>query len=219
MPRQRKELKIEGVNLWYLVGLIASDGCLCKDGRHIDITSKDQDFLQEIKERLGLISRVCIKNKNMNKQAYRIQIANKGFYNFLLSIGLMQNKSLIIGEIRVPDKFFIDFLRGVIDGDGCIRRWIHPSNNGEQWSLRIYSGSGAFIKWLKNTIGAFLKIKGKLYRETDTKRILKYGKMAAREIAQKCYYKGCFGLSRKIKLAEECSGSYRGWNKSKTVYN
>jgi len=219
MPRQRKELKIEGVNLWYLVGLIASDGCLCKDGRHIDITSKDQDFLQEIKERLGLISRVCIKNKNMNKQAYRIQIANKGFYNFLLSIGLMQNKSLIIGEIRVPDKFFIDFLRGVIDGDGCIRRWIHPSNNGEQWSLRIYSGSKDFIGWLKNTTEYLLKIKGKLYKQSDTQWVLKYGKMAAREIADKCYYRNCLGLDRKIKLAQECCLSYMGWQQSKTVCN
>ena len=201
-----------------MVGLITSDGCLSKDGRHIDITSKEREFLQAIKERLGLSSQVCIKNKDTHKQAYRIQIANKGFYEFLLSVGLLQNKSLILGALNVPSPFFIDFLRGLIDGDGCIRRWIHPSNNKEQWSLRIYSGSEEFIKWLKNTAEFLLKIKGKIYKESDSQWILKYGKMVAREIAQRCYYKGCLGLERKIKLAKECFGSYRGWGKSKTVH-
>lgn len=219
MPNKRKELKIEGRNLWYLVGLITSDGCLCKDGRHIDVTSKDCSFLQAIRERLKLNSQVCTKNKNMKNKAYRIQIANKNFYDFLLSIGLTQNKSLTLGAIKVPGQYFGDFLRGLIDGDGCIRKWTHPSNHNEQWSLRIYSGSERFIKWLNGLTESLLKIKGKTHRQSDSQWVLKYGKMAAREIARKCYYKSCLGLERKIQLANECSGSYVGWNKSKTVLN
>jgi intein/homing endonuclease len=219
MPNKRKELKIEGQNLWYLVGLITSDGCLCKDGRHIDITFKDQDFLQGIKESPGLVNRVCEKNKGTSKRAYRIQIANKNFYDFLLSIGLMKNKSLILGKLKIPDKYFIDFIRGLIDGDGCIRRWRHPSNQREQWSLRIYSGSERFITWLNNTAESLLKIKGKIYKQSDSQWVLKYGKMAARKIAEKCYYKNCLGLYRKIKLAQECFSSYIGWKQSRTVFN
>ncbi len=219
MPQKRKELKIEGPNLWYLVGLITSDGCLCKDGRHIDITSKDRDFLKLIRERLGLTSQVCVKNKGMDKQAYRIQIASINFYNFLLSIGLMQHKSLILNALKIPNQYFVDFLRGLIDGDGCIRKWIHPSNDREQWSLRIYSGSEQFIRWLKDTAESLLKIKGKIHRQSDTQWILKYGKMAAKEISGKCYYNNCLGLERKIKLSQQCVTSYKGWNKSKTVLN
>lgn len=219
MPAHRKELNIKGPNLWYLVGLIASDGCLCKDGRHIDITAKEKDFLQRIKKNLGLVNKVCAKNKGTSKQAYRIQIANKGFYEFLLSIGLTQNKSLTIGELKVPNEYFIDFVRGEIDGDGCIRKWKHPSNQGEQWSLRICSGSEKFIRWLEATSEILLRIKGKIHKQSDTQWILKYGKMAARKIAEKCYYKNCLGLERKIKLAQECSRSYSGWDRSKTVFN
>ncbi len=219
MPAHRKELHIRGPSLWYLVGLITSDGCLCKDGRHTDITSKDHDFLQTIKERLKLRSQVCLKNRNTSGQAYRIQIANKGFYDFLLSIGLMPKKSLILKDIKVPNQFFNDFLRGLIDGDGCIRRWIHPSNYGEQWSIRIYSGSPKFIMWVKNIIESLLKIRGKLYKQSKSQWILKYGKMAAIEIAKKCYYKNCLSMKRKRNLAQECLGSYRGWNKSETVFN
>lgn len=220
MPAKRKELKIEGPNLWYLVGLITSDGCLSSDGRHIDITAKEKSFLQLIRDSLGLESQVCIKNKNIsNKQAYRIQIANKGFYGFLLSIGLMQNKSLILKQVKVPNQYFVDFLRGLIDGDGCIRKWTHPSNKREQWSLRVYSGSGDFMKWLKESTELLLKVQGKIYREVDALWILKFGKMAAREIVRRCYYKDCLGLERKIKLANECLDSYKGWSQSKTVLN
>ena len=91
-----------------------------------------------------------------------------------------------------------------------MRRWIHPSNNGEQWSLRISSGSDTFIKWLKIVIEDLLRVKGKLYREMNGHWRLKYGKMAAIEIIKRCYYDGCLGLQRKIALAKNCLNSSRG---------
>jgi hypothetical protein len=142
-------------------------------------------------------------------------MANRNFYNFLLSIGLMPNKSLKSGAVNVPDEYFADFFRGLIDGDGCIRKWTHPGNKKEQWSLRIYSGSGSFIKWLHRRVDPLLKITGRVYRKT--RWILKYGKMAARVIAQKCYYKNALALDRKRNLASVCVDSYRGWARSKTV--
>jgi len=217
MPQKRKDLKIEGQNLWYLVGLITSDGSLSKDGRHIDVTSKDREFLETLVEKLKMSNKVCIKNRGTNKEAYHIQVSNKNFYDFLLSLGLTPNKSLTLGALNVPDKFFVDFLRGLIDGDGCIRTWIHPSNKKEQWSLRIYSGSSVFISWLKNVIVSLLKAKGRIYREKSNIWTLKYGKMAARQIVKECYYDGCFGLQRKIMLAKNCINSYRGWSKSCTL--
>lgn len=219
MSAHRKELNIQGSDLWYLVGLITSDGCLCKDGRHVDITAKDRGFLETVKNRVGLVSRVCVKNKNTYKQAHRIQISNKNFYEFLLSIGLMPNKSLMVGRVNVTQDYFADFLRGLIDGDGCIRSWKHPTNGREQWSLRIYSGSRQFIAWLKDNIESLLKAQGKAYRAKTNLWTLKYGKMAAREIIRQCYYQNCLGLTRKIKLAQECLDSYKGWSKSKTILN
>jgi hypothetical protein len=69
MPRRRKDLNIKGTNLWYLVGLITSDGNLSPDGRHIDITSSDYDFLLEIKKRIGIENKkggfiILIKENN-----------------------------------------------------------------------------------------------------------------------------------------------------------
>jgi hypothetical protein len=218
MPQKRKDLKIEGANLWYLVGLITTDGCLCPDGRHIDITSKDFQFLQTIKGATGLKNKIGIKYNSKNQRCFHIQVGNKNLYGFLLSIGLSQNKSLTLGALEIPNQYFIDFLRGVIDGDGCIRSWIHPTNKREQWSLRIYSGSEEFVNWLSDTIAWLLEVFGKIHKSGNNLWVLKYGKMAAREITKQCYYKSCFGLERKIKLAQQCFNSYKGWDKSTTVY-
>lgn len=222
MSQKRKDLQIEGPNLWYLVGLITSDGNLSKDGRHVDVTSKDGGFLEALVEKLKIPSKVCIKNKGTNNEAHRIQIANKNFYDFLMSIGLMPNKSLIINKVDMPDKFFIDFLRGLIDGDGSIRSWTHPTNLHEQWSLRIYSGSKKFITWLRYKIETYLRCKGRIHPEfkptwKNPVYTLKYGKMAAKVILQNCYYKGAFGMSRKTDLANRCLKVSSGWCQSKTL--
>lgn len=219
MPRERKTLVLSGPNLWYLVGLITSDGCLSRDGRHVDITSKDPEFLEELKQVLRLTNKVGVKYGRNHKKAFRLQIGNKNLYELLLSIGLSQKKSLTIGALKIPDEFFVDFLRGLIDGDGSIRRWFHPVNFLEQWSLRIYSGSKKFLEWLEGRISNSLRSLGRIYvhNNQQTVFVLKFGKMAAREILKNCYYDKAFCLSRKNKLAHQCVDSFVGWGQSKTV--
>lgn len=198
--------------------MIVSDGSLSKDGRHIDITSKDPKFLKELVERARLPNKVAEKTGGFGKKGHRVQISNKNFYDFLLSVGLTPNKSLTIKGLKIQERYFVDFLRGLIDGDGYMRVWTHPSNKKEQWSLRICSGSRLFIDWIKDRIEFLLCAKGKVYKKVDTVFVLKYGKMAAREILNRCYYDGSFGLQRKVLLAQSCAASYRGWSKSKTVF-
>ncbi len=217
MPNKRKELKIEGANLWYLVGLITTDGCLSSDCRHIDITSKDHLFLKQIKNTIDINNKITVKYNSKKQESFHIQIANKNFYDFLLSIGLTPKKSLTLGEIKVPGQYFVDFLRGLIDGDGCIRRWLHSSNNKEQWSLRIYSGSETFINWLQNTAMANLKVNGRVHKNGKNLWVLKFGKMSARIILDRCYYENALALERKEQLAKICVNSYKGWKVSKTL--
>jgi intein/homing endonuclease len=217
MPAKRKDLKIEGSNLWYLVGLITSDGCLSSDGRHIDITSKDYEFLREIKDSLRISNKIGIKYNSIKQKSFHIQIANRNFYDFLLSIGLTPNKSLTLEQVKIPEIYFYDFLRGLIDGDGGMQRWIHHTNRREQWNLRVASGSRKFLAWLKDEIEQATGVKGRLYFEAKNLFRLKYGKMAAKIIAQKCYYEGTISLERKKNLARACISSYRGWGMSKTV--
>jgi len=220
MPRAYKELHLTGSALWYVVGLITTDGCLSNDHRHIDIISKDYQLLETIKSAAALTNKISDKYNGRGQMSYRIGMANRKFYDFLLAIGLMPRKSRILGPVDVPRGYFTDFLRGVIDGDGCIRTWIHPTNYGCQWSLRVYSGSERFLRWLRDMITQQLHVTGSMHIndfKVNPCWILKYGKMAAREICQQCYYPRCIGLNRKIALARKCVNARSGWGKSKTV--
>ena len=222
MAYTKNFLEIDSHILWYLVGLITADGSLSKDGRHIDITLGDRQMLVEIIKRCGFRNKVSLKRGGTGTTTHRVQISNVGFYKFLISVGLTPNKSLSLEKLAVPREYFREFLRGVIDGDGSIRRWIHPSNRNEQWSLRIYSGAKDFIEWLRTEIEDSIGAKGRVHLNSGKGNpsrvyVLKFGKMAAREILQRCYQKNSFSLERKSRAASECFSSSTGWSRSKTI--
>ena len=154
---------------------------------------------------------------------YDFFIKRKALYEQLIALGLTPRKSLTLGSLEIPDHGFRDFLRGVIDGDGNIRRWIHPTNGREQWAVRIYGASESFICWLQATVERLWHVKGFVYHQEPknerchTLYTLKYGKLAARVILTKCYTQGSLALERKRVLAAACVAGSVGWSKSKTV--
>lgn len=206
-------------DLWYTVGLIATDGNLSKDGRHVNITSKDKSLLEDLKKILFLKLKLTRKARSAekSKKYFVLQIGDVKFYKFLLSIGLTQKKSLILGKIKFPEVYFRDFLRGVIDGDGNISMWEHKSNGNIQWSLRVFSASTIFINWLKDKIEKEFKVKGRLYKtqkaEYNPLYTIKFGKLAAKVILQNCYYKNCEALNRKHIKALACLKTENGLSK------
>ena len=211
---------------WYLVGLVATDGCLINNGRRVTITAKDRRYLMQLRKMLGLKTKIARKRGGFGDTiGHDLNIGRKIFYNRLLEIGLTPRKSLTLGSLRVPPEEFQDFLRGVIDGDGSIRSWMHPTNGREQWSLRIVSASKPFVRWISDTIGFLWNVTGKIHKEParserhHPKYILKYGKLAAKVILGECYSPGGFALERKRKIAIRCISGSVGWSRSKTVVN
>ncbi len=198
-------------NLWYIIGLIATDGNLSKDGRHIEITSKNKNHLISVKRALGINIKISKKSRGGSKEKIypRLQIGDVKFYKFLLDIGLMPRKSLTLGALKINRDYFPDFLRGIIDGDGCISTWIHRTNLNRQWSLRISSAAPLFINWLKKEIEKYFSVKGKLYKYKykDKKNniyILKFGKLPAKIILERIYNENAICLSRKNKKCIAC---------------
>ncbi len=210
-------------DIWYTIGYITADGNLSCDGRHINITSKDVSHLNKIKQALKLKNKITMKGRGGNAEKIygALQFGDVKFYRFLQNIGLKINKSRVLERIFIPNLYFKDFLRGLIDGDGNIHFWNHPQNGCEQWTLRIYSGSPIFAKWLLDEISTYFFVRGSLIIGQRNRKsiiyILKLGKMAARQVLGKCYYEGSLSLDRKYKLANKCVQSYFGWSHSQTV--
>ena len=148
-------------NLAYAIGLITTDGCLSKDGRHIDFTSKDEDLVEVFKSCLGLTNKTGRKTRGGSKEKkyFRVQFGDIQFYKFLLQIGLTPAKSKTLGILKIEKEYFPDFLRGCIDGDGSIQIARHPESQHVQLRIRLVSASLPFLNWFHGEILRNFKIK------------------------------------------------------------
>lgn len=199
-PKPEGKVKIKwSPNFAYAIGLLVSDGCLSSSGRHIIFTSSDRDQLENYLRALDIrvhIGRVV----NKGKRALRVQFGDILFYKFLESIGLMPNKSKVIGKIAVPDEYFFDFLRGSFDGDGCTysywdRRW----RSSYMFYTTFVSASRPHIDWLQSTVHRLQGLRGHITGNgTRTLHQLKYAKGESLVLLRKLYRrKKCIYLRRK----------------------
>lgn len=193
--------------LAYAIGLIATDGCLSLDKRHIDLTSKDIQLLKTFKKCLGLKNKIGLKNGGKSdKKYYRVQFGNVKFYQWLAKIGLAPHKTKTIEDLDIPDKFFFDFLRGCFDGDGsCYGYWDKRWASSYMFYTQFVSASKKHIFWLKSRIGKLSKIEGSLSQIGKTPIYqLKYAKRESRVLIAKMYHKQSLPyLKRKYKKLEK----------------
>lgn len=190
-PKPRGQVKIEwSRDFAYSVGLITADGCLSSDGRHLNFTSKDKDLVELFKKCLNLTTKIGIKRSGNGSMAFYTQFGDVLFYRYLVSIGLTPAKSKTISKIKVPDRYFVDFLRGYFDGDGSSYTYFDPVFKK---SLRFYisftSASPKYIDWFRGKTTRLLGVRGYLsFNKNNAYVQLKYAKKEAVLITQAMYY-------------------------------
>ena len=189
--------------LAYVIGLITTDGNLSKDLRHIEFTSKDLDQVETFASLLKLKNKISVKSS-----CYRIQFGNVKLYQLLLEIGLMPNKTKILGPLKIPDLYFADFLRGYLDGDGyTYSYWDKRWKNSYMLYTGFVSASENHIKWLQEQIKRLYKISGVLRFEGKSTFSLKFAKVESLVILSKMYYEsGLPCLKRKYSKIERSLG-------------
>ena len=189
-------------NLAYCVGLLASDGNLSKDGRHIIFVSKDKDLVRIFKAFLCLKNKISVKNSGYSRYGkyYYLQFGDVKLYHWLNEIGMKPNKSKSIGTLSIPNRYFFHFLRGLLDGDGCITSFRHPESKQLQVRVKFCSASRTFLDWLKSRIYKLSSIEGKielLPRVFD----LVYYKLDSIRLLRKIYAESSASLERKRQRA------------------
>ena len=128
---------IDSMNKAYWVGFIYADGWVrtCKkNDEHsqyelgIELKSSDEGHLEKFNKELGGVHRIThssftgtIYRNNVlsHTESSILRIYSKNIVDDLIAINVLPNKT-DRNEYPVIDKYFIDFLRGYIDGDGCI---------------------------------------------------------------------------------------------------
>lgn len=107
--------------VFYILGLIWSDGNLNKDLNKISLTLKDLDLIQTLYPHFSDINKRKIYSYNKNGfESHTIINTNKDFIKKLMEYGLIPCKSYDITFPNIPQSFFYSFIRGVFDGDGSV---------------------------------------------------------------------------------------------------
>lgn len=177
--------------LAYCVGLIATDGCLYKDGRHISFTSADIQLVKLFKSLMGLSNKIGYKaSGSSNSKCPHVQFGNVKFYRWLITLGLTPKKSLTLGPLNIPSKLLADFVRGCFDGDGSIysymdRRWV----KSHMFYTSFASGSRIFTDWFQNQLNKNFGIKGHVSKNKGKNFYqLKFAKSESIVLISKMYY-------------------------------
>lgn len=178
-------------NFAYAIGLIATDGCLSKDGRHVVFVSKDLEQIENYQRTLGISCSIGRKSRGgeSERKYFVLQFGDVLFYKFLLSVGLTPAKSKIIGELEIPDEYFFDFLRGHLDGDGTFYSYWDPRWHSSFMFYTVFlSASKKHIDWISSKLYQFLEIKGHIVNNNDLIYSLKFAKNESLKLLPKLYY-------------------------------
>lgn len=199
-------------DLAYVIGLIATDGNLSRDGRHLSVSSQDIELLQTVRRCLAL--RASITPCDVRGPCHHIQWGDRTFYEWLLTIGLMPAKSLRLGPLAVPDTVFRDFLRGCIDGDGSIVTYCdrynaakNPAYVYDRLFVSLVSASPSFLRWIQLSVLRLRGLSGHLTVCTSPKHHdiwrLRWAKRESASLIRWMYYAADVpALRRKREMAE-----------------
>jgi hypothetical protein len=159
------------------------------DGRHIELTSKDLEQIENFRNILCISNKIASKSSGFsNAHYYRIQFGNIRLYEWMKSIGLHPQKTKTIGQIALPDEFFFDFLRGHLDGDEYTyfyydSRW----QSSFLFYTNFISASESHVLWIQDTIKRLLGISGKVSYSNSTYRV-RYAKIDSLKLMDAIYY-------------------------------
>lgn len=108
----------ESSNKWYLIGYIVGDGSIrCREGysKTLDISSRDISIISDIGKVINYTGQI-----GEYKGCYSIGFSSDKVCEYLISLGVLPNKSSMGGRIRVNEDYLSHYLRGLLDSDGTI---------------------------------------------------------------------------------------------------
>lgn len=201
-PKPKGKVKIEwSSNFAYAIGLLASDGCVSSNNRHISFVSKDLEQVKNFIKCLRITNKIGRSlSGNKKSYAYRVQFGDVNFVEFLKTIGIGPVKSKIMGILAIPNPFFLDFLRGSFDGDGCIYSYWDPRwKSSFMFYVTFVSASKVHIDWIRTQIFYHIKSQGHVTKPNgESTYQLRYAKKDSINILRKMFYtKSVISLKRK----------------------
>lgn len=174
------KFKIDSHEKYYWLGFLGADGSVVNNTLNIELKDIDINHLEKFNIFFENTNPIVTRINNLGVSCCKAQINSFELIEYLKQYNIYQNKSLTytIPLDKIPNEFLMDFIRGLIDGDGCIR-----INNHQQISLSFCSGNQECVEQFRDIIGVNNKIK----KDKCTYSIQVTGNIKAKNILDKIY--------------------------------
>ncbi len=193
----------------YILGFWFADGCMYQSNKdyRITFTSADLNHLKAIQVTLASEQKIYTR---AGGRCYDLPIGSKQIWHDLYRLGGRPAKSLIAEMPFVPQELVHHFVRGFVDGDGCLY-W----NALRRATPRIHIfGGQSFLQQLASVIDQETGVGVAQVRvHKKSVLVLSYPGIKAKVLAKWMYTPGDLALERKAALAQE----FGKWELSKTV--
>ena len=161
-----------------------------KRGSHyVGFVSTDKELVEIVKNLMGATNAIEVyRSPHQNYQLrYTLQIGSKRLYQRLVDLGFTPRKSLTLTLPQIPDKLLGHFVRGYLDGDGCVvvHRYKPRNRPGitKSFCLKFTSGSRMFLESLRVQINRAASVSiGTLLTRGPTHFVLQYGVRDSRQL-------------------------------------
>lgn len=118
-------------NSAYILGVLASDGCVASSQNqiYIELQREDRELLEKIN--IELENERPVKDYLNNSKFYensKLYFFSKQIKDDLALYNIIPNKTAYDNDFlqNIKEEYEIDFIRGLFDGDGCIK-WVNGS--------------------------------------------------------------------------------------------
>ena len=188
----------------YWLGFLYADGYVASERPTIELSLQESDYKTVEKFRIfvGLEEKpISKKVKHMetgDKVSYRFSFNSQSTKEALIKLGCFENKSTILKfptNEQVPEDLLYHFIRGYMDGDGCI--YVAPNKIAVE-----FVGTEDFLTKLKEFVNLG---HGKVYdvsNKSNAKRTM-YTGVYALEFLKRIYCNATIYLERKFNKYQE----------------
>ena len=174
-------------NSAYLLGILFTDGSVRNDGYCVSLYSIDRYLCELLKKETKSKHSIQERSERINKdgsrskKAYVISLSSKKLVISLNKLGLYANKTFDMNFPNLPNKLVPHFIRGLIDGDGCIH-----FNKGVV--LSFVCASKSFMDSFRTIIKKEFGFEGSIYTNRNGVQTIRYHSNQALKILD-CIYK------------------------------
>lgn len=158
----------------YVLGYWYADGSLentpYNRGKYIRVTSAERHIIFKIRRWLSSKHNITVARPTWpnGESCYVLRIGSHTLYDALTDHGLYPKKSLTITFPDIPKDYLNDFIRGYLDGDGCVYLQLTRGKTKKKivkkLSVIFTSGSRVFLQQLSSLLKRVLGVRqNKIY--------------------------------------------------------